>query len=91
MSVRLAHWKAACEPARVDVARFGKKAVHELERNLLGGQPRPVVRVPLRNPLAGRFCNPLVNKRQLIAATVNASMGGRQWRSGSVCRGAGGS
>jgi len=64
---RLAALESACERGEVDVARF-EESRHELERNLLE-DTEARRRVPLRNPLAGRFVIPLVITA-LIAATV---------------------
>jgi len=58
MSRRLAALESACERGGLDVARFGRKAVTSLNA-IFWRTPRPVRRVPLRNPLAGRFCIPL--------------------------------
>ena len=81
---RLAALESACERGEVDVARF-EESRHELERNLLE-DTEARRRVPLR-----KFCNPSGDNGIDCRHRNRLSMGGRQWRSGSVCRGAGGS
>ena len=69
---RLSALERARDRGEIDVARF-EESRHELERNLLE-DTEARRRVPLRNPLAGRFVIPLV-----ITALIAATVTGYRW------------